>query len=207
MTRSTILTRAARSAAGTLALTVVATTSAGAQDTTPRTSPWELRVSSGAFRATGDQRNQLKDGDLTAAQLSWVVNPRLAVTGTFAWARSRDLLTTGTPKLDVFTSDIGAEVRSTEWFSGGPVSLSTFVGLGAGARSYNYRNLDVAATNNLAGYGSIGGEIGMGRVALRLEARDYAAGFKPLVGAGKSEVRNDVLLMAALRFNRRPSSP
>ncbi len=205
MTRSTNVTRAARIAAGSLAL-ALATTPAIAQDSAPRTSTWELRVSSGAFRATGDHRLQVKDASVTAAQLAWVVNPRLAVTGTFSWARSRDLLSTGTPKLDVFTTDIGAELRSAEWFSRGPVSLSTFAGLGAGARSYDYRNLDVAATNNLAGYGSIGGEIGMGRVALRLEARNYTAGFKPLAGTGTSEVRNDNMLMASVRFNRRPTA-
>jgi hypothetical protein len=38
---------------------------------------------------------------------------------------------------------------------------------------------------------------------VRIEARDYVTGFKPLVGAGKSERRNDVVIMAALRFNRR----
>ena len=59
------------------------------------------------------------------------------------------------------------------------------------------------ATNNLAGYLAAGGELGMGRIALRIEARDYATGFKPLVGGGKSEARNDVVIMAALRFNRR----
>ncbi len=42
----------------------------------------------------------------------------------------------------------------------------------------------------------------MGRVALRLEARDYATGFRPLIGAGSSVSRNDVVLMGALRLNR-----
>lgn len=203
MTRSTAVSHAARTTAGTLALLLSATTAATAQDTAPHSRAWEFRVSSGALVATGDQRQQLKDAQLTAAQLSWVVNPRLAITGSFSWARSRDLATTVTPKLDVFTSDIGAEMRSSRWFAGGPVSLSAFAGLGGGMRSYNYRSLDVPATNNLAGYGSVGGEIGLGRVALRLEARDYAAGFKPLVGAGRSAVRGDVVLMGALSFNKR----
>lgn len=206
MPRSTIAPRAlraARTTAGTLALLLSATTAAIAQDTTPPSRPWEVRITSGALVGTGDQRQQLKDAHLTAAQLSWVVNPRLAITGSFSWARSRDLAAAVAPKLDVFTSDIGAEVRSARWQVGGPVTLGAFAGLGAGVRSYNYRSLDVAATNNLAGYGSIGAELGLGRVGLRLEARDYAAGFKPLAGAGTSDVRNDVVLMGALHFNRR----
>ena len=108
-----------------------------------------------------------------------------------------------TPKLDVFTSDVGVEARPIRWFAGRAVTFSPFAGVGAGARSYNYRKLDVDATHNLAAYGAVGGELGMGRVGLRLEARNYATGFRPLVGVGKSDMRNDVVVMAALSFNRK----
>jgi hypothetical protein len=42
----------------------------------------------------------------------------------------------------------------------------------------------------------------MGHVGLRVEVRDYATGFKSLVGGGKADTRNDVVIMAGLRFNR-----
>lgn len=184
-------------------LLLAATGAARAQDAPARSGGWELRVATGGLIATGALRSNLKDAPVTAVQLSWLAAPRVAITGTFGWARSRDLATTGTPKLDVFTSDLGAEVRS-----GAPVrlrrlSLSGFVGAGAGARSYNHRKLERDATHHLAAYASVGGEIGMGRVALRLEARDYLTGFGAAAAAGTSPVRNDVVLMAALRFARR----
>jgi hypothetical protein len=194
-----MFTLSAASRAVILAVIVAATTQA--QEIAP-TRGWELRLPTGGLITTGAQRDQLKDANLTGLQVSRVIGSHLAVTGTFAWARSRDLTMTGQPKLDVFTSDIGIEARSREFFAHAPVSVSTFAGFGAGARSYNYRKLDVNATNNLAGYAAAGGEIGMGRVALRIEARDYATGFKPLIGGGKSVTRNDVVLMAAFRFNR-----
>ena len=203
MSVSTAASRAALTIAGVLSLTLTMPTSADAQTAAPRTGRWELRLPSGGFIATGEQRDHLKDAEVTAAQLSWRVRPRLAITGTFAWARSRDLATTGSPKLDVFSSDLGIETHSGKWSNGGRVSMTAFAGAGAGARSYNYRKLDVDATNNLAGYLALGGEIARGRVGLRLEARDYVSGFRPLVGAGQSEARNDVLIMGALRFNRR----
>ncbi|HEX6315925.1 MAG TPA: hypothetical protein VFZ73_13735, partial [Gemmatimonadaceae bacterium] len=168
-----------------------------------RARTWEIRVPSGSFITTGAQGNQLKNAHLTAIQLSRVIGPHLALTGTFTWARSRDLTTAGSPKLDVFTSDVGVEVRSREWAAGRRVSLSTFAGIGAGARSYDYVKLEAGARNNLAGYAGAGGEIGVGRVALRIEARNYTTGFKPLAGAGKSDTRNDMVVMAAVRFNRR----
>ena len=71
---------------------------------------------------------------------------------------------------------------------------------GAGGRSYNYRKLDVDATHNLAAYGSVGGELGIRRVRVRLEARDYVTGFKPLAGEGAARTGNDVVVMAGLRF-------
>jgi hypothetical protein len=192
-----------RSTLSIVSLFVAATQLAGAQEQSPAERRWELRITSGEFLPAGSQRNFLKDAQTTAAQLSFLLQPTLAVTGTFSWARSRDLATADTPKLDVFTSDLGVEVRPAEWFAGHAVTLSPFVGLGAGVRSYNYRSLDVDATHNVAGYGSVGGEIGVGRVGVRVEVRDYTSGFRPLVGGGKSAIRNDVVLSAALRFNRR----
>lgn len=182
---------------------LTASATAAAQETPSRSGAWELRIPGGALIGTGEQRHHLKDAQLTAVQVSRTLTPRLAVTGTFAWARSRDIAAGERPRLDVFTSDLGLEARSSSILETASTSLTTFAGLGAGARSYNYRSLDIDATSNLAGYVAAGAELGAGRFALRVEARDYATGFKPLVGGGRSSTRNDVVIMAALRFNRR----
>lgn len=196
------LLRSARVAGTTLALMLAPAYAATAQSPDTPARRWEFRVTGGALVATGDQRSVVKDAQMSAAQLSWLVRPSLAVTGTFGWARSRDLASVGTPKLDVFTSDLGIEARPTTWFADRAVSFAPFVGAGAGARSYNYRKLDVAATNNLAGYAAVGGEVGAGRVGLRVEARDYVSGFQPLTGVGASGTRNDVVFMIGLRLDR-----
>lgn len=177
---------------------------ASAQSAAAPRKGWELRGTSGGFVPTGGMRQTLKSAQLSGAQLSFVIHPAVTVTGSFSWAASRDVSSSTTPKLDVFTSDVGVELCPKEW-QGERVRLTSFAALGAGARSYNYRKLDVDATHNLAGYVGAGGEVGYGRVGLRLEVRDYMSGFKPLVGAGQSEARNDVVVMAGLRFNRRRS--
>lgn len=196
------VTRIAVAAAAAVAVSVSSAGSVAAQTLAPQSSHWEFRATSGALVGTGAQRNTLKDAQMSAAQISWLVRPSLAITGTFGWARSRDLSLVDSPKLDVFTSDLGVEARTAEWFADRAVTFSPFAGVGVGARSYNYRKLDVDATNNVAAYGSVGGEIGVGRVGVRIEARDYATGFKPLIGAGESSTRNDVVIMAGVRFNR-----
>jgi hypothetical protein len=172
---------------------------ARAQDAPESNDRWEFTVPGGQLLPTGDQRDVVQRGGLTAVQLSYLARPSLAVTTTVGWARSRDVATADHPKLDVFMYDIGAELRAPRWIDG-RVTFSPFVGIGGGARSYNYRSLTMDATHNLAAYASVGGEIGMGPVALRLEARNYLAGFKPLDGQGASETRNDVALLFGFRW-------
>jgi hypothetical protein len=187
-------------------LSTASTLSAQASNvqTTPARKPrWEFLVPTGTVLPTGAQKEALKRGNLTAAQLTYVVRPALAFTATLGWARSRDIATAGDPKVDVFTYDLGAEVRAPRWNSGNAISFGAFAGVGAGARSYNYRSLDVSATHNAAAYGSVGGELGVRRIRLRVEARDYVTGFKPLDGAGAARTGNDVVVMAGLRITGR----
>jgi hypothetical protein len=193
--------------AAALGVIIASSSRLSAQVTAPETSTqqkpnWELLVSSGAVLPTGTQRDAIKQGKLTAAQVSYVVRPALALTASFGWARTRDIATVGDPKLDAFTYDAGAEVRAPRWMAGKGITLSPFAGVGAGGRSYNYRSLDVEATHNAAAYGSVGGEIGVRRIRLRVEARDYVSGFKPLGGEGASRTGNEVVVMAGLRFVR-----
>lgn len=183
---------------------LTATHRAAEAQTAPEQKPgWEFLVSTGAAIPTGAQREAMKRGKLTIAQLSYVVRPALALTATLGWARSRDITTAGDPKVDVFTYDLGAEVRAPRRMAGHAITFSPFASIGAGARSYNYRSLHVDATHNVAAYGGAGVEFGIGRVRLRLEARDYVTGFKPLNGAGGAESRNDVVVLAGLRFSTR----
>jgi hypothetical protein len=163
-------------------------------------SKWEFIVPSGTLIPTGAQEGTIKRGDLTAVQLLYVLRPNLAITGTFGWARSKDIASVGAPKLDIFTYDLGTEFRTPKRIIGRGISFSSFAGAGAGARTYSYRNLNVSATFNPAAYVSAGGELSIRRVRLRLEVRDYVTGFKPLNGGGSSAVRNDVAVMLGLRI-------
>ena len=191
----------ARTAIAALTVLITSSTASLAQGPQP-TRSWEVRVSSGEFIPVGGQQHSIKDGQVTAAQLSWVLRPSLAITGTFAWARSRDLTLMDTPKLDVFTSDLGVEARPAQWFANNAVTVSPFVGLGAGVRTYNHRKQDISTSSTAVGYASVGSEFGISRVGLRLEVRDYVTGFNAPVVATTSGMRNDVVIMAAVRFNR-----
>jgi hypothetical protein len=198
---TTLIRRAVLTALG-LGGMLVATATARAQDqvlSTPGTrASFEIRPYLGAYIPTGDQRDLLKDAVFAGAQASWRVIPQLAVTGTFGWAPSKDRVTAGDQTLDLYQYDIGAEARAQSWYNGGSWDFTPFIGLGVGGRTYNYRDLNVDSKTNVAGYGALGGEVGFGRLGLRVEGRDYISRFEPLVGDGDAKTRNDITLAAGL---------
>lgn len=166
------------------------------------TSRWEWLVPSGTVVPAAADRGAITRGHLTAIQVSYRARPNLAVTSTAGWIRSRDLSAVGSSKLDVFTYDLGAEVRAAGIGARRSVSVRPFAGAGVGARTYNYRSPAMDATHDPGAYVAAGGEIGIHGVRLRLEVRDYITGFT-LNGRGPSTTRNDVVVMAGVRFTRR----
>lgn len=171
-----------------------------AQDTTRSLT---FRIPGGAFIPTGAQRALLKGAEVAAGQLAWRARPALAVTATVAWARSRDVSVADRPKLDVFTSDIGLEARSAERCARCAASATAFAGFGAGVRSLDYRKGAADATHRAAGYLAAGAEVGIRRVALRVEVRDYATSGSPLARVGGAGLHNDMAMMVSARFNRK----
>ncbi len=175
------------------------------QSTTEERPKWEFLIASGTLVPTGAQRGAIKRASLTAAQLSYIVLPHLAITSTFGWARSRDVASFGTPKLDIFTYDLGAEVRSSQWKVGHTIAFSPFAGGGGGARSYISRSNDSDPRHQFAPYLSAGGELsfrpGSRQVHVRLEVRDYYM-MNGLLGQGTGGARNDVVAMVGLRFTK-----
>ena len=192
------ISRANLVAAAVFALSsVTALSSANAQNVVSSRG-FEFRPYAGAYIPTGDQRDLLEDAVLVGAQASYRILPQLAVTGTFGWSPSKDRISVGNEKLDLYQYDIGAELRAPSWFTSGAWDFTPFAGLGVGGRTYDYRDLDdVDAKTNVAGFGVIGGELGFGRTGLRVEARDYVSQFKPFTG-GDSKTRNDVTVAAGL---------
>lgn len=160
---------------------------------------WEFSVNSGRLFSAGTQPGVVKGAEFSAAQLFYLPSPDFAVTSAVGWGRSRDLSMTGSPKLDIFTYDIGAEARADRQNLSRSITFSPFLGAGVGARSYSYRDLPISTASQPAGYVSAGGEFGHNRVRLRVELRDYLSSFRPR-NSGAAELRNDMTLIIGLRL-------
>lgn len=199
MSTDTLSTRARFAAVAAFALTsALGAANANAQDmATHSSNGFEIRPYAGAFIPTGNQRDFLKDAVIVGGQASYRIVPQLAITGTLGWSPSKDRITPGDQKLDVWQYDLGAELRAPSWLTSGAWDFTPFVGLGAGGRTYNYRDLNVDSKTNVAGFGTLGGELGFGRIGLRVEGRDYVSQFKSFTG-GDSKTRNDVTVAAGL---------
>ncbi|MGE3508754.1 MAG: hypothetical protein AB7N65_07710 [Vicinamibacterales bacterium] len=160
---------------------------------------FELLVPSGRVVPTGAQEDDVTRANLTAVQLSYGVRPDLVVTSTVGWARTTPLGLGPQAKLDLFTYDAGIEYRLPRRSDDRRINFKPFTGIGIGARTLSYRHADVATTHNLATYASVGGELGVSRVRVRLEVRDYLTWVTPL-GASVTSRRNDISVLAGLRL-------
>jgi hypothetical protein len=160
---------------------------------------FELLIPSGTVVPTGAQEDDVKRANLTAVQLSYGLRPDLVVTSTLGWARATPLRLDPEAKLDLFTYDAGVEYRLPRRSADRRVNFKPFTGVGIGARTHSYRHVDVATTHHLATYGSVGGELRLSRVRVRLEVRDYLTWVTPYGTSGTTR-RNDVAVLAGLRL-------
>jgi hypothetical protein len=182
-----------------LATLLTAVRPAHAQSSVATKPGFELLVPSGAVVPTGAQEHDVKNAKLTAVQLSYGLRPDLVLTSTVGWARTTPLGLGPEAKLDLFTYDAGVEYRLARRSPDRGINFKPFTGVGIGARTHSYRHVDVATTHNLATYASVGGELGLSRVRLRLEVRDYLTWVTPL-GTWGTTRRNDVAVLAGLRL-------
>ena len=169
------------------------------QSSTP---PVSVRPVVGALLGTGDQHDALKSAVLVGGQASYAFHPNLAFVGTFGWSPSQDKLSAQQPKLDLYQYDLGIEGRLDNLTEGTSIITRPYATLGAGARTYDLRNVpNASAQTNALGFGAIGLDLDHtgGKVGVRLEARDNVTGFKGFRGElPDRKTRNDIQLSAGL---------
>lgn len=162
----------------------------------------EIRPFAGVLVPTGDQRDLLKDAFLAGGQLGVELADRFHVVGTFGFAGPDfDQSVASSGHVHIYQADIGGELFKDMPLDNG-WSIRPFLGLGGGVRTYD--PTDAGSSKSYpAGYGALGSEFQVSRVAMRLEARDYLTRFKGLSGNGDVSTRNDVAISLGLAYHLR----
>ncbi|WP_242360236.1 outer membrane beta-barrel protein [Anaeromyxobacter sp. SG17] len=177
----------------TAAVIAFASTSARAEDPSRKLS---IAPFVGAFVGTGDQRDLLDDSVLTGLTLSYEVHPYVAIVGAVGWSPTQ-VKALG-EHLDLFQYDLGVQGQYPVALAQG-WTLKPFVGIGAGARTYSFRDLDVDSETDFAGYVSAGANVEHGAFGLGLTARDYVTAFDGLASATIDQTaRNDLGLFGSV---------
>lgn len=145
---------------------------------------WEFHLPSGMDVPVAGEERVHRRAFVSAAQVSFLTTPRVAVMSTFGWSRTRDIDVKDSPKMDVLTYDLGAEVRAKRR------RVTPFAGIGVGARSHHYRNNAADTTHHPGGYLSGGAELGVHKFRVRLEVRDYL----------QSRSRQNLVVLAGVRI-------
>ncbi|WP_242342140.1 outer membrane beta-barrel protein [Anaeromyxobacter terrae] len=170
----------------------LASTSARAEEPSRRLS---VAPFVGAFVGTGDQRDLLDDSVLTGLTATYELHRYVAVVGAFGWSPTQ---VKGLGEdLDLFQYDLGLQGQYPVALADG-WTLKPFLGVGAGARTYNFRDLDVDAETDFAGYVSAGANVERGMLAVGLTARDYVTAYDGLAGEADSTARNDLGLFGSV---------
>lgn len=166
---------------------------------TPMMRP-EIRPFAGASIPTGDHRDFFRDATLVGVQGALEMRPTFHLLASLGWARSNTKYAVSESDVHMLAYDVGAEWSFVKPLAEG-WQLKPFIGAGAGARSYLYRSSALADKTCLVGYGALGSEFQLARVALRIEARDNVFCYRSPVAGTTSKTRNDVGIMAGLAFH------
>ena len=166
----------------------------GASAVVAQTIP-EVRPLVGAFVPTGDQRDVLQDTWMVGFQGGIELVDRVHAVATLAWAANRH-------SNDVALWDYNAGIETFQRYGmGTDWQFRPFIGAGLGARTYvDHANNDHGETV-FTGYGALGSEFQLNRLALRVEARDYISRFKGLTGDDQADTRNDLAFTGGVAFH------
>lgn len=185
--------------ATTLLLAFAMTATAAAAQELPMTPKLEVRPLAGALIPTGVQRNQMASTVLYGAQAAVEMTPWVHAVASFAWSPARHRIQQLTDRrVNLFQYDLGAEFHLIQPL-GENWRMKPFIGVGGGARTYDYREPGTSTRTYGAGYAALGTEFEYGITAFRLEARDYVYGWEDPITAS-SKTRNDVALTAGVAF-------
>jgi hypothetical protein len=159
----------------------------------------EVRPVVGAFVPTGDLRDVLKDAVVVGVQGGMELAAPLHLLGMFAWSPSKNQLLATDDGVNLYQYDAGLELFNS-MSMGESWMARPFLGIGVGGRTFDFKMADLDTKTYFTGYGALGAEFQMEKVALRIEGRDYLYQSDKIGNEGK-KTRNDLMLMTGIAYH------
>ena len=161
---------------------------------------FELRPIASLYLPFGSQGDDFKSAPSYGLQAGLELSSNLHVLASGSWMDGKSkipaMLNDG---VTMWQYDVGVEVNGLRQIANTWL-FRPFVGAGAGARTYDYKQAGIEMSTCTAGYAAAGTEFQRSVLALRLESRGYISCFKqPLTG--ESLNRGDVLFSFGLAFH------
>jgi len=160
----------------------------------------EVRPFAGMYVPSGVQGDDFKSATTFGMQAALELN-------SYTHVLASGGLTNGHSKIGALISDqskmwqfdVGAEFNALNEL-GSHYLLRPFVGVGAGMRSYSFKDSGLDTKSCAAGYGSLGSELQRGSVAIRLEGRGFVTCFKSPFNS-ETTFRSDMSFIFGLAYH------
>jgi hypothetical protein len=160
----------------------------------------EFRPYVGAYVPLTAHRRDFKDAATFGAQAGYELGDNFHVVGLFGWTDVETKIGLSENKVFLFSYDLGAEANVL-YELGSSWLWRPFVGVGGGARTYDYQGT-VTSRTCTAGYAALGTELQRSYFAFRVEARDYLSCFEsPMTSTKKT--RNDGMFTFGVAYHIR----
>ncbi len=162
----------------------------------------EIRPFVGASIPTGKQRDLFKNAPMYGVQAALELKPTMHLLGSFSYVPGQNKYSVARDNVNIFQYDAGMEFDMVHALGAG-WELKPFVGLGAGARTYQFQSKQLNDKTCAAGYGALGTEFQYSPIALRLEARDNLFCYRSPMAGVRAGTRNDVGVAFGLAYHMR----
>jgi hypothetical protein len=160
----------------------------------------EFRPFVGTYVPIGKQRHLLDRAMAVGAQAALEFGRGIHGVAGFSWVPTQRRTPNDPYRVEMAQFDLGAE-----WLTAGAPGwrVSPLLGAGVGLRAYRNRDKTAPSQANVGGYGALGFELAAGRVAFRLEGRNYLTAFRGLEGGEGTSARSDATVIFALGYHMR----
>lgn len=161
---------------------------------------FELRPFAGAYIPTGKLADDYKSGMNLGTQAAVELSPRVHLLVTGSWMHGHNkFVGMNNDHTHLWQYDAGGEFTPAE-LAAGTWMFRPFFGVGAGARTYDFKHAGMASSTQVASYAAIGHEVLRGAFAIRCEARDYVSRYVSPVTRATSN-RNDLAFSFGVAFH------